>query len=81
MSKKLTQCDIILDMMKRGWVTPLDALREAGCFRLQARVFDLVTAGYEVERGWYEYESQYGSKKVRKYRIVEKKEEQGTLFE
>ena len=81
MVKKMTQTDMVLDMIKKQWVTPLDALRECGCFRLQARIFDLTEQGYNIERGWYEYEGAYGKKKVRKYRLVQQtKEEQLELL-
>jgi len=37
-----TQCDMILRYMKEeGSITPLDALREFGCLRLGARIWDL----------------------------------------
>jgi hypothetical protein len=32
----------------RGGVTPMDALREAGCMRLAARISDLRAAGYHI---------------------------------
>jgi hypothetical protein len=40
----------ILDMLRtyRGGVTPMDALREAGCMRLAARIADLRAAGYHI---------------------------------
>ena len=76
MAKKLTQTDMVLDMIKRDWVTPLDALRECGCFRLGARILELTQQGYKIERGWYEYASAYGQKKVRKYRLVQKQKEE-----
>jgi hypothetical protein len=38
----------ILAMLKRGPVTPLDALSEAGCFRLAARIYDLRDAGHQI---------------------------------
>lgn len=41
----------ILDMLRtyQGGITALDALREAGCFRLAARIADLRAAGYPIE--------------------------------
>ena len=65
----MTQKEIILDMLKNGWITPLDALREAGCFRLGARIYDLEKDGHAIERDWYSYQSNYGKKKVRMYRL------------
>lgn len=37
-----SQCDMILRyMQEEGSITPVDALREFGCFRLGARIWDL----------------------------------------
>ena len=44
----MTQNELILDMLRRGPVTPFDALQEAGCFRLAARVRDLRDMGYDI---------------------------------
>jgi hypothetical protein len=33
-------------------ITPLDALREASCFRLAARVAELRGAGYDIATTW-----------------------------
>jgi hypothetical protein len=33
-------------------LTPIEALREVGTFRLGARVFDLRKAGHRIEREW-----------------------------
>ena len=45
-----SQCDAILAYMKLGnAITPLEALRICGCFRLAARIYDLRERGYEVE--------------------------------
>lgn len=45
----MTQTETILEMLQRGPVTPLDALQEAGCFRLAARINDLRQQGYPIE--------------------------------
>ena len=42
----MSQKTAILDMLKRGPVTPLDALSKLGCFRLAARVRELLEDGY-----------------------------------
>ena len=45
-----SQCDAILDYLRRGKIlTPLDALRLFGCFRLAARIHDLRSQGYTIE--------------------------------
>ena len=43
-----SQSQEILSMLKRGPVTPMDALREIGCFRLAARVYDLRHSGHKI---------------------------------
>lgn len=44
----MSQTTAILDMLKRGPVTALDALEQAGCFRLAARIADLRQQGHEI---------------------------------
>ena len=45
----MTQNGTILDMLRREPITAMDALREAGCFRLAARISDLRAMGYDIE--------------------------------
>jgi hypothetical protein len=45
----MKQTEMIHDMLKRGPVTPLDALQEANCFRLAARVKDLRDMGIAID--------------------------------
>lgn len=44
----MSQAQTILAMLKRGPVTPLDALQEAGCLRLAARIADLRAEGHDI---------------------------------
>ena len=44
----MSQKTAILDMLKRGPVTPLDALSKLGCFRLAARVRELREEGHSI---------------------------------
>lgn len=46
----MTQTDKILAMLKRGPITPLDALREAQCLRLCARIYDLKQLGHQITK-------------------------------
>jgi hypothetical protein len=47
----MSQNDAILDALLRGEkLTPLDALKQHGCFRLGARIWDLRKQGYRIER-------------------------------
>lgn len=45
----MTQTEWILDNLKRGPLTPIDALNGCGCFRLAARIADLRQAGHRIE--------------------------------
>lgn len=45
----MTQADMILMYMRDvGSITPLDALREFGCMRLGARIYDLKRQGHAI---------------------------------
>jgi hypothetical protein len=49
----MTQTETILAHLEAGHsITPLDALREYGCFRLAARIKDLRDAGHDVQTDW-----------------------------
>lgn len=45
----MSQTTQILDMLERGPVTAMDALQEAGCFRLAARIADLRQQGHNIK--------------------------------
>ena len=46
----MTQTETILAHLQAGEsITPLDALRDYGCFRLAARIKDLRDAGHDVQ--------------------------------
>jgi hypothetical protein len=44
----MTQTEQILAELKRGPITPLEALEKCGCLRLAARVSDLKAAGHTI---------------------------------
>jgi hypothetical protein len=45
----MTQTELVLAALTKGEkLTPLDALRRFGCFRLGARIWDLKRAGYTI---------------------------------
>lgn len=47
---KVTQAQLILDYMDEfGSITPLEAIRDIGCYRLSARISDLKKMGYPIE--------------------------------
>lgn len=47
----MTQCDMILRYMEEeGGITPWEAMREFGCMRLGARIYDLKRRGHGIRR-------------------------------
>jgi hypothetical protein len=48
-------------------ITAIEALNEAGCFRLGARIFDLKALGYPIEADWV---TTMTGKRVARYRLV-----------
>ena len=64
-----SQCDQILQMLKRGPVTPMDALNKAGVFRLAARVNDLRNQGHTIHTDMIED----GDKRYASYRLVKRR--------
>lgn len=46
---KATQVQLILEYMDEfGSITPLEAIRDIGCYRLSARISDIKKKGYPV---------------------------------
>lgn len=67
-----TQCSQLLKRIKRGPITPLEALTELGIMRLQARIFDLKQRGHHIEREMVEVRARNGNKtRVAQYTLVE----------
>ena len=64
----MSQSTQILDMLKRGPVTALDALQQAGCFRLAARIADLRQQGHHIETETIEV----NGKHIAQYQLKEK---------
>jgi hypothetical protein len=65
--KAPTQNDQVLEALLAGDVlTPLDALRRFGCFRLAARVADLRARGFQIET----VSGEANGKRFAQYRLV-----------
>ena len=62
----MSQTEQLLAALKRGPVTPLDALRDFGCFRLAARVEELRKSGFNVVTEMAEA----NGKRFARYRLV-----------
>ena len=65
----MSQEKAILSHLKRGPITPLDALERYGCFRLAARINDLRGRGHRIETEMVERDD----KRYARYRLVKKK--------
>jgi len=71
----MKQTEAILNYMNTyGRITPIDALRELGCFSLAARIHDLEQQGYTIPRRTV---TQVGRKTGRKVRFTEYRKPNG----
>ena len=61
-----TQRQLIIECLKKGWISPLDALKYAGTMKLATRVGELKAQGYMILDKWHE------SKKYKLYKLVGK---------
>lgn len=68
----MTQCDMILRYMQdTGSITPWEAMREFGCMRLGARIWDLKKRGVEISRELVKDRNRYGkSVSYARYRVA-----------
>lgn len=57
----------LLRLLRRKWVSPLDALREVQCMSLAQRVSQWRAAGIRIADKWVELD---GGKRVKSYRIT-----------
>lgn len=59
----MTQCDKILRHLRDvGSITPVDALKEYGCMRLGARIWDLKRMGHHIDMELETAVNRYGEK-------------------
>jgi hypothetical protein len=65
----MSQTQWILNRLKQGPVTAIDALDGCGCFRLAARINDLRLSGYDIETQTLELPN---GKHVAQYHLKEK---------
>ena len=63
----MSQTHQVLDMLRRGPVTPIDAL-QVGCFRLAARINELREMGYEIHTTI----ERKGEKRYARYTLLKK---------
>ena len=58
-----SQTEMILRYLKdKGSITPYDALKEFGCLRLGARIWDLRDLGYQIDTVMETHTNKYGKK-------------------
>lgn len=62
----MSQHELILRRLKRGWCTGLQALAEAGTMKLATRVGELRAAGHVIADKWVEA----GGKRFKAYKWV-----------
>jgi hypothetical protein len=66
------QNELILDYMREfGSITPLEAMRDLGVYRLAARISDMRALGCPIVSEWVAVQNRYGKKtKVKKYSLM-----------
>jgi len=69
---KMTQTQRILEYLNEyKQITPLEAMRDLGIYRLASRIFDLKEQGYNIHTEMVDVKNRYGSTtKVACYRLV-----------
>lgn len=69
----MSQANELTTLMKRQWVTPLDALNKCGCLNFGGRICEirrsLIGQGLELVSEW----RQVGKKNVKAFRIKREK--------
>ena len=59
----MTQSEMILTHLREhGSITPQEAMREYGCMRLGARIYDLKRSGYAIRTERETRQNRYGEK-------------------
>jgi hypothetical protein len=62
-----SQHTLIIQRLKKGWTSPLDALYAAGSMKLATRISELRRDGFEIEDRWKEE----NGKRFKEYKFVE----------
>ena len=70
---KATQTERVLDYIEQfGSITPLEAMRDLGVYRLSARIADLRSGGYPIQTRIEAVPNRYGGKSnVARYSLQE----------
>lgn len=60
---KITQCEMIIDYLKKyKSITPLEAIRDLGVYRLASRIADLKKQGYKIKSEMVSVETRNGGR-------------------
>lgn len=60
---KITQCEMIIDYLDEyGSITPLEAMRDLGIYRLASRIADLKKQGYKIKSKMVSVEARNGGR-------------------
>ena len=75
MNKRPTQAQRILQYLEEyGSITPLQAMRDLGCYRLASRIFELKEANHPIERKFVTVWNRYGEEtQIASYSIAQPK--------
>ncbi len=66
----MTQCELLLNRLERGPITPMEAWNELGLYRLAARVADLKDAGHKIVKQTVNVANRFGeSCRVARYSL------------
>jgi hypothetical protein len=66
----MSQCADILEALRRGPITPLEALKDHGCLRLAARIEELRSSGHIIVTEMVTY----NGKKFGQYVLIKEKQ-------
>lgn len=67
----MSQVQMLIKMLKDGWVSPAAALTDIGCYRLAARISDIRKMGYAIESRVVKQKNRFGHLiAFKEYRIV-----------
>ena len=68
----MSQVQMLIKMLKDGWVSPAAALTDIGCYRLAARISDIRKMGYVIESRVVKQKNRFGHYiAFKEYRIKE----------
>lgn len=66
-----TQCQLILDYIAEfGSITPLEAMRDLGCYRLASRISEMKKKGFHIKSEWETVQTRRGTKsRIKRYTV------------